>query len=704
MLNGNDKNTFQAMRLLCDTVRESNKPLLFWLGAGVSKWCGYPLWGEVADDLHSCFVKYEPKYDKQIAINLLEAKKYPEFFDLCKKLNPKKYFSFLSKAFAPRNTTPVYERFIKIINEIKPLHIITTNVDEKLEESLLKSRTIQRTDVEYCLNSININESFVCKIHGSISSVDSVVFTVEDYENLLCDQKFITLLKYIFSSTNVVFIGYGLGDEYILKALFEVEKLKSIFGDGPHFAVLPETTVTLPPSTRIISYIPVPHRDHRSSLQVVNEIKSAKKTDNDKPLSQFESLKPLNISSSHLLSYIYPPGTWTSSQHIQFEGKDGGNEPLRSAYLGNGFDNSELPLNSSTAMHDVIVGLLCFDIVYCHLAALSRLHNLLGSDIFWELVRNECLKFIDWKFQETIIYPHAQALAGGDLGSILALNKEKKETTIQETIRKHLKPIPGKEKTAEELFYLLEKNTKIIDRSLEPSVPHLVRGLLLRPSLRKMLGMSGGVLTTSIPLWMRFPVLRLANVVKIGCACQLLGIASTKLEFGTASLAGLAFSAPSGKIATDEMASYVLTGRFDMDLGKLVLEDPSILLAIMRFRDTQDGISLRKDILEQLSLGLGSDFVTSVNASLSSSIPPRTLQAARDKLSGLLTPRNYESGITTVVWNDIKYEENALLLWKKRNEKEFLKYCQQQNIRNYDLCPCGSGEKMKFCCKEALQN
>lgn len=75
MLNGNDKTTFQAMRLLCDTLRESNKPLLFWLGAGVSKWCEYPLWGEVADDLHSCFVKYEPDYDNKNAINLLEAKK-----------------------------------------------------------------------------------------------------------------------------------------------------------------------------------------------------------------------------------------------------------------------------------------------------------------------------------------------------------------------------------------------------------------------------------------------------------------------------------------------------------------------------------------------------------------------------------------------------------------------------------------------------
>ena len=82
MLNGKNKTTFQAMRLLCDTLRESNKPLLFWLGAGVSKWCGYPLWGEVADKLHSYFLKYEPNYDQQNAINLINSDKYPDFFEL----------------------------------------------------------------------------------------------------------------------------------------------------------------------------------------------------------------------------------------------------------------------------------------------------------------------------------------------------------------------------------------------------------------------------------------------------------------------------------------------------------------------------------------------------------------------------------------------------------------------------------------------
>jgi len=703
MLNGKDKNTFHAMRLLCDTLRESNKPLVFWLGAGVSKWCGYPLWDELADKLHSCFLKYEPSYDTQKAITFLKSKQYPDFFDLCKTHNKKKYFSFLAKEFSPKKTTPVYERFVNILNELKPIHIITTNVDEKLEASLKKIRTVQSTDIEYCLNSIINQESFICKIHGSISSINSMVFTSGDYVNLISDSNYITLLKYIFLSTNVVFIGYGLGDEYILKSLLNAEELKPIFGDGPHFAVLSDTKVTLPPSTRIISYIPDPHRDHRSSIQVLSEIRSAQKINTDQPLSQFESLKASKISSSHLLSYIYPPGTWSSSQNIQFNKGEGDKDPSRSAYIGNGFDNSELPLSSSTAMHDVIVGLLCFDIVYCPLAALSRLHELLGSDNFWELIKNGCLKFIEWDSQEAIIYPHAGSLTGGDLGSLKALDKDKKERTIQETIRKHLKPNPGRERAAGELFSLLENNIKTIDNSLEPSIPQLVRGLLLRPSLTKMIGMSGGVLPTSIPLWMRFPVLRLANVVKIGCACQLLGIASTKLEFGTASLAGIAFSATSGKIATDEMASYVLTGRFDMDLGMIAVNDPSILLSILKFRDTQVGVSLRNDILEQLSLGLGSDFVTSVNASLSSSIPLKTLQAARDKLSGLLTPKYHDSGITTVVWNDIKYEEKALSLWKKRSEKEFSEYCQKENINNYDLCPCGSGEKMKFCCKEALQ-
>ena len=702
MLNAQDNHTFQNIRLLCDSIRKSKKPLLLWLGAGVSKWCGYPLWKELAENLHSELLKYESEYNPDTAASLLSSANYPKYFGICKKNFPKRYNKFLSNNFSPQKSTSVYERFVYILNEIKPLNIITTNVDEQLETSLSTVRTIQRSDIEYCLTAIQSYESFVCKLHGSVSSLNSLIFTDDDYSNLLNDQNYIDFLKQIFSLTTVVFIGYGLGDEYIVNLMLKNESTKKLFGDGPHFAVLPDNNITIPISTKIIEYIAEPHRDHRSSIQVIEEIKNSKNSNSITIPDFCNKLEIPKIKSAHLLSHVFPPGTWSSSETVQFTRDESKNETPGLFIVGNGFDNSEFPVIPSTAMHDLIVGLLCFDVVFCPLSALNRVHGLIGSKHFWELIKNGCLEFIEWKSQEGIIFPTPNSIAGGDLGSIKVFDKDKKEKTIQDTIRRHIIAAPGKETTANDLFSLLEQKTRVISASQEPSIPNLVRGLLLRPSLRNMIGMSGGTRVSSIPQWMKFSVLRLANVVKIGAACQSLGIASTKLEFGTASLAGLAFSATTGKTLSDEMASYVLTGRFDMDLGKIAITNKDILPQILRFRETQTGESLRLDILEQLSLGLGGDLVASINAGLSSAISLKTLQAARDRFSGLNIPKVHDSGATTAVWSDLKIEENALSFWRKRSQREFSQFCKKENIQPYAPCPCGSGEKVKFCCQEAL--
>lgn len=698
MLEGTDKQTFHSIRLLVDSVKESKKPLLFWVGAGASAWCNYPLWDELANIFHSQFLKYEANYNKAFALGLLELKKYPDFFQLCQAINRQRYFSILADSFKPQPPTPVYKRFIETLRSIKPLHILTTNIDECLEKNIGAMITVQRSDLERCVNLLQNGESFVSKLHGSVSSIESIVFTADEYAELVKDNKYLSLIRHIFSETILIFVGYGLGDDYVLDLLSCSEELKNIFGDGPHFAVLPGPKSNLPQSVNAIRYKPEPYRDHRTAIQVVDEIRCIKSTSSDDKQSACESLNPNKIFSVHLVSDVHPPGTWESSVTLQIER---GNDLPKVVIIGHGISNSELPHTNSTAMHDLIVGLLCFDIVYAPLSSLSRVHVLLGSDIFWEFVKNEYLRFIEWKSDLGIIYPSTTAISGGELASIFARKKDGSERTIPELIRKHLLPVPGKEKVAEELFESLESKIEVIDRPKEPHILNLVRGLLLRPSIRNLLGMSGGVLPTSIPRWMMYPVLRLAHVVRIGAACQLLGIASTKLEFGSAGIAGPAFAAASGAVWSDELASYVLSGRFDTDLGKFVIDNPEVLHAIMKFRDTEEGIRLRKEILEQLSLSLGSDFIISINAGLRSIIPPKVLQEAHDKLAGLMLLEKNPYNLTPALWNNPDYANKALALWRKRSAQELKEYCEKNHVSNYDLCPCGSGEKLRFCCEEA---
>ena len=69
------------LRLLEGTVR-TGKPPLFWLGAGVSAWNGYPLWKQLAENFHSRYVEVEPSYDRLAARHAIDAGAYPQFFSI----------------------------------------------------------------------------------------------------------------------------------------------------------------------------------------------------------------------------------------------------------------------------------------------------------------------------------------------------------------------------------------------------------------------------------------------------------------------------------------------------------------------------------------------------------------------------------------------------------------------------------------------
>ena len=82
MLDGNDQQTFYSVRELYDLAQSGKKPILFWVGAGVSSWCGYPRWEELSENIANNFKKYEKNFNdkRDLLNNLLEQGDYPRFF------------------------------------------------------------------------------------------------------------------------------------------------------------------------------------------------------------------------------------------------------------------------------------------------------------------------------------------------------------------------------------------------------------------------------------------------------------------------------------------------------------------------------------------------------------------------------------------------------------------------------------------------
>lgn len=698
MFDGNDRETFHSIQILKDVASRGDKPIIFWIGAGASFWCGYPRWKELAEKLHSEFIKYEHVYNKEHAAILLDEEIFPKYFSYCFSISKARYYKELVGNLSPKEMTPVYGRFVSVLSDIEPCSIITTNVDQCLEGHLNGFSLLERSDLERGVQLIQSRQSFIVKLHGSISSVKSMVFTEEDYLSLRNDDRYIEILSQLISSSIVIFLGYEVSDNYVINLLKESVDLKEIFGDGPHFVVTSSVNNVLPESVHSIRYIPEPHTDHRSSIQVVEIVRSVKKSVST-PSPIREGQNNQDFKSAYFISDFMPPGEWQSSQTINAI-NDSGREIQ--ATVGTGFVDTELPYKVSTALHDLSVGLVCFECVYFPSSSLGKVHQLLGSDRFWNLIDAKAIRFIHCENEPAIIFPTTDSVTNGDVGMISLVGGEGLgPISVENMIRRHLKPIPGKESLAESQFHKLEEIIEVIEVEKSALVPTLTRGTLLQPEMRKMLGCSDAILPTCIPRWMVFPFLRLAHIVMNGVVCEALRIPALKLHYGGKDVAGIAFAAVCAKNQADDIASYVTTGHYLNDIGAAVTHDPSILDAIMKFRETQAAESLHRDILCGLETNNGGEVVAAIDAGLRSVVSVRVIEDAREELEKLML---VGPGVKSIpaVWANSKYGDKAMALWRRRSTTILTEYCKTNHVGPYDLCPCGSGEKLKFCCENAL--
>ena len=180
-----DRETQAALAALLQEVGQRQKRSLLWVGAGASRWCGYPGWQDFASQLHSEWSRAGASYDRVRATAALEASDFPAVFQLCSNADEQRYSRRLVETFSPRPPQPVYQRFVRTLSAFSPLHVVTTNIDELLEKSVPGAVTIGRFDLERAVELVGASSSFVAKIHGSVSDIRSIVFRTLDYQGLV---------------------------------------------------------------------------------------------------------------------------------------------------------------------------------------------------------------------------------------------------------------------------------------------------------------------------------------------------------------------------------------------------------------------------------------------------------------------------------------------------------------------------------------
>lgn len=698
-----DQETKEALNALMSATQDQSRPLVIWVGAGVSAWAGYPLWQDLAARLHTSFSREESTYDKNLSAQLLKEARYPELFEQMRLANQPRYFKFLSEHFGPKKSNEVYLRFIRALRRLPTACIVTTNVDEALEQSLHElTTTVQRSDIERIPQLLHQRTPFVCKLHGSASSVETMVFSTRDYEAIQQDNNYLNAVRSMLSNATVLFLGYGLRDEYVIRSLQDSSAERPLFGTGPHFIVISEERIDLPQTVRRIRYV-AEVADHRAALQTIEAMVDMIPSQPVQSVNE-DTVSTADSKSIYFIADLIPPGTWTTSQSVLIKAPS---EPAaRHMIVGEGYLNGEVELPNYSALHDIIVGLICFDIVCVSIDNLARVHDLLGSEAFWIFVKSGSLRLVIPPSEPAIIFPNEQSPVGFLTAVALGSRERLGEPirSISERIREQIKSVPGKEQEVDELLQFLE--TSAIDASepvMTDQLPAKTHGALINPSIRRMLGVGEGTPVGAIPRWVAFPILRLARVINNGRICQRIHANSTRMIWGTEKLAGVAFSASAGTEWADSAASYVLTGHFNSDVGAFIEREPSLLLHILKFRDSSVGEGFRREVAQRLATDNGSEIITAINAGLNQAIPIQVLQKARDQLAGLYIPRNPTHGILPAVWGDLRNSDARIAGWRKRSRAMLEEETKRQKLGPYDSCPCGSGESLKFCCQNALR-
>jgi len=684
-------NTYDALKELWGLRARCDRPILVWAGAGVSSWVGYERWADLADRFHRTFLRTTSTYPREEGLRALEAQELPELFQICQVVEPQLYRSLIVESFRPKLLTPVYERFLTALDSLDRVPIVTTNVDETLERNLPSHELIQRSDIGRLIAASNAKTPFIAKVHGSVSDVGSTVFTSDDYRRVLADETFVATIQSLLTHYSIVFIGYGLRDRYLFDALIRNSQMFDKFGDGPHFLVTADERMDLPRPVKSIKYRTDDHKDHRSSILAL-ELVASPRAESRQLHQSAGSFR--DLQSGHFLSDFYPGGTWTSSNQLVLQRLEHENREAE-MFVGPAWTNGELP-TSSTAAYDLAVGLMCFDRVFLPVDTLGRAHLLLGEVIFWQLVKEDVLHFIQWEGVDGVLCLDRASAFGHLATGKLA------PRSLQDIIRRYLQPAPNKVNEAEEMFRALEERTTAVDLSGQLNFADVCNGLLVSPRTRALLGISDGTPVFQVPRWVASSVLRLIQIARVGATCQTLDLASMKLMPGCVPVAATAFSAIAGGALSHEVVSFVLSGEVGV-IPENILNAPAHWISILRFRDTQEGVGLRAEIRKLLQANDGAEIAATLEASLRATLPIGVLSSARSKMSALLQESNSNVSSARAIWAEDFHLLDGPTIWRQRSRNRFEQYLRDAGIGPYDLCPCGSFEKVKFCCAEALR-
>ena len=216
-VNNKLNNTIVYEKLAEQLKRDRITPVI---GAGLSVWAGYPLWGNLIRNLAK-----GTDYEKQVADCLTKGEYEQAASFLEKAYNPNTLMDTLKEEFSPKkldeSKRPEYQ---KLLPQLFKGPFVTTNFDVSLEKLLNAPFVVdpKNTFHENETNSrLQTNNRLLIKLHGTIDDPQHMVFTKKSYDLTYGKSKknpdetkpLPQQLKTIFQSAPPLFLGCSLGSD-----------------------------------------------------------------------------------------------------------------------------------------------------------------------------------------------------------------------------------------------------------------------------------------------------------------------------------------------------------------------------------------------------------------------------------------------------------------------------------------------------------
>ena len=216
------QDAYQAFRSF---YSERPRSTIAWVGAGVSKACGLPLWDELAEELRKTADETAKHADAQeagrIASLLTETDNTKDMWSRFKLLNKAlgqtTYRDKVRQALDSTNASSSAS-ILKLLTATRFRGIISLNLDRLISQAFASegkaAGLIELTgkQIPDFLWALNRSERFICQMHGNIEQHRSWVFTKEELRAIMQLPGYLEFVNSCLITHTILFVGITADD------------------------------------------------------------------------------------------------------------------------------------------------------------------------------------------------------------------------------------------------------------------------------------------------------------------------------------------------------------------------------------------------------------------------------------------------------------------------------------------------------------